>query len=218
MDRAAKAIDQAAKRVGLRRKTRRDKIREAGAKLGLDKRASVLTLLWVSAALPWFGTRVGPVTPIGLASLAVGHVMPQRLEGALSSVNSAVEFLASSFEKMGPFSKMLKVGNTLRSAVGVAAFGNFAAPLAICLVLYYSATLAFTLRPSIAPVEALGLRLSYKILSLSLIAASAGTIVILALAKTPPALGALLGVAAALWAYECSEQLDRQHAKKHKDD
>ena len=41
MDRAAKAIDQAAKRVGLRRKTRRDKIREAGAKLGLDKRASV---------------------------------------------------------------------------------------------------------------------------------------------------------------------------------
>lgn len=111
-----------------------------------------------------------------------------------------------------------QVGNTLRSAVGVAAFGNFAAPLAICLVLYYSATLAFTLRPSIAPVEALGLRLSYKILSLSLIAASAGTIVILALARTPPALGALLGVAAALWAYECSEQLDRQHAKKHKDD
>jgi len=219
MESVRRAVDRGAKAVGLRKQTRRDKIREAGAKMGLDKRAAVLTLLWASAALPWFGTRVGPVTPIGLASLVIGHYAPAQLEGAVAGLNSVFEFLMSSFEKMGTLSKMLRVGNTLRSAVGVATFGAYAAPLAACLVIYYVATLAFTLRPSFAPVESLvGQRGGYKLLSYCLIASASGTLAILVLARTFPAPGTIFGLAAAVWAHECAGELDRHHAQKHKDD
>ena len=138
------SLDKTLKAIGLRKKTPADKVREAGASLnarfaklrgatpesraraagaryGLDKRPVVLAALWIFAALPWFNARwTGSVTPAGLAPLVLGQALSMQ------------DKVAESFTGMLG-SKLWEQADGVRSVAGVAAFGRYALPMAVCL-------------------------------------------------------------------------------------
>ena len=101
----------------------------------------ILAALWIFAALPWFDARwTGSVTPAGLAPLVLGQALSMQ------------DKIAESFTGLLG-SKLWEQADGVRSVAGVAAFGRYALPMAVCLVAYYVAVLAMSLRSWSRPVE-----------------------------------------------------------------
>ena len=232
------SLDKTLKAIGLRKKTPADKVREAGASLnarfaklrgatpesraraagarfGLDRRPVILAALWAFAALPWFDARwTGSVTPAGLAPLVLGQALSMQ------------DKIAESFTGLLG-SKLWEQADGVRSVAGVAAFGQYALPMAVCLVAYYVTVLAMTMRSWSRPVEKFArdvlrpivgdLPAFYKVTTALAAGGALAALAILLLTQTRPGPGAVGGAAAGAWAFLCADRLDaldRAEAKK----
>jgi hypothetical protein len=124
-------------------------------------------------------------------------------------------------------SKLWEQADGVRSVAGVAAFGRYALPMAVCLVAYYVAVLAMSLRSWSRPVENVArdvlrpivgeLPAFYKLTTTLTAAGALAALAILVLTQTRPGPGAVGGAAAGAWAFLCADRLDaldRAEAKK----